>query len=128
MNRFQRGICVLGLPLLLTLPGCIVVTDKGDWDHDGDYQVDWEHLERKNRAAISALSQTTTPTTLQAQLGEPAFVDTMRKGEHHYQVLYYRTHRVKSDGETTRDECTAVVFMDEVLMGTGELALANLAQ
>ncbi|MGM7317370.1 DUF3192 domain-containing protein [Idiomarina sp. ST10R2A5] len=28
-----------------------------------------------------------------------------------------------ADGMTTRDECTAIVFIDDTLAGTGEMAL-----
>ncbi|WP_279513250.1 DUF3192 domain-containing protein [Idiomarina aquatica] len=34
-----------------------------------------------------------------------------------------RTHRTHADGMTTRDECTPIVFIDDKLTGTGELAL-----
>jgi hypothetical protein len=42
-----------------------------------------------------------------------------------YQVLYYRTHRTHSDGETTKDETTPLVFKDSALIGWGMDALAR---
>ena len=38
------------------------------------------------------------------------------------QVLFYRTHHQKSDGKTTKDECTPLVFKQNRLTGWGDKA------
>ena len=43
-----------------------------------------------------------------------------------YEVLFFRTHRTHSDGETTKDECTPLVFRDGVLIGFGDKAYRQL--
>jgi hypothetical protein len=41
------------------------------------------------------------------------------------QVLYYRTRRVDDDGITTKNECTPLVFINNELVGWGELSLSK---
>jgi hypothetical protein len=41
------------------------------------------------------------------------------------QVLYYRTQRIDDDGVTTKNECTPLVFINNELVGWGELSLSK---
>lgn len=42
-------------------------------------------------------------------------------------ILRYRTHHRHSDGETTRDETTPLVFVDGTLAAWGEASLVDYA-
>ncbi|MGM0526703.1 MAG: DUF3192 domain-containing protein [Pseudomonadota bacterium] len=115
------------LPLLaavvvssLALQGCVVVTESG-WEK-GESQYDGHKQERENRDQIAALPMELSVSEVKQRLGTPDFSDRWQQ-EQDYQVLYYRTHRTKADGMTTRDECTPLVFVDGELTGSGELAL-----
>src|SRR5690606_30297379 len=83
----------------------------------------WEQAERDNRAAIANLQAGVSIAEVRNRMGTPDFTDTLTRDEHYYQVLYYRTHRQHGDGVTTRDECTPLVFRDDKLVGSGELAM-----
>lgn len=87
---------------------------------------DHEQVERRNRTLISALEPGADTVAVTGQLGAPDFTDLFSAEGHTWRVLRYRTHRTHADGETTRDETTAVVFRDGLLIGVGDEALARL--
>ena len=60
------------------------------------------------------------------QLGNPEFSEAIRREDQDYQVLRYRTHHRHSDGETTEDETTPLVFEDGVLIGWGESVVSSI--
>lgn len=106
----------------LSLQGCIVVAD-GDGVREWDNLAQHERVERDNRRVIASLTEGDALAPIQAELGTPNFSELVVDNGTRYRVLYYRTHRVTADGETTKDECTPLVFRDDQLIGTGELAL-----
>lgn len=77
---------------------------------------------------ISALSDSATVAYVRETMGTPDFANRTTVDGVRYDVLYYRTHRVEADGNTTKDECTPLVFKDGVLVGTGELAMSRIPQ
>ncbi|RUO69796.1 DUF3192 domain-containing protein [Pseudidiomarina sediminum] len=109
----------------LTLQGCIVVAD----GHGDDYKAsDFRELEEKNRRMIAGLDDGATMIYVREVMGTPEFADRVSVDNVRYDVLYYRTQRVDADGNTTRDECTPLVFEDGALRGTGHLALSRIPQ
>jgi len=52
-------------------------------------------------------------------LGVADFTETYQRNGAVVKVLYYRTHRNQKDGLTTKDECTYLNFVDNVLTETG---------
>lgn len=111
---------------VLTLQGCLIVAD-GHNDDDWS-SSDYRQLEKENRRHIAALTEAASPGSVRATMGTPDFADRMTIDGVRYDVLYYRTHRVEGDGNTTRDECTPLVFVDGQLVGTGQLALNRIPQ
>ena len=107
----------------LLLQGCVIVTES-DWEK-GRAEYDGQEVERDNRNKIAALPMQLSVTEVKQRLGTPDFTDRWQHDDGEYQVLYYRTHRTHADGMTTRDECTPIVFVDNELKGTGDLALDN---
>lgn len=106
------------------LQGCVIAVN-GDGENYSD-NGGYTKLEENNRATIASFQEGMTLQAAQAELGTPNFSDLWTVDGVRYRVMYYRTHRVHADGNTTRDECTPVVFADGVLIGTGELALARI--
>jgi len=124
MKNINR-LLVTGV-LATTLSGCIIVG--GDLDEfDRDYSSrDWAEVERNNRETIAGLSIGEGYEAIKGRLGQAAFSESFKRGDSLYHVLYYRTHRVHSDGETTKDETTPLVFIDKQLIGWGEEALSQI--
>lgn len=116
---------LLLLPLTISLSGCIIVADGSDWD--GDNSSNWRAEQNKNRSKITNLTLGLHRTEVIEQMGSPSFSEafTTENGAS-YQVLYYRTHREHGDGETTKDETTALVFETDKLIGWGNDALQRI--
>ncbi|WYI90788.1 DUF3192 domain-containing protein [Shewanella chilikensis] len=53
-------------------------------------------------------------------LGRADFSEAIQTHGQSLQVLFYRTQHVKSDGKTTKDECTPLLFKDGRLQAWGE--------
>jgi len=125
--RFAKMMAVSSLAVLtLGLQGCVIAVN-GDGDNYRD-NGSYSKLEKSNRAAIASFNDGMSLSAVEKELGTPNFSDLWTVDGVRYRVLYYRTHRVHADGNTTRDECTPVVFADGVLIGTGELAVSRIPQ
>ncbi|MGM0905185.1 MAG: DUF3192 domain-containing protein [Pseudomonadota bacterium] len=117
----KKSLLAVALLSSLTLSGCVVVKESS---YDGNNEkYEGQQSEQRNRSSIAALPPSLSVSEALNRLGTPDFNDSWKTEQHRYQVLYYRTHRKHADGMTTRDECTAIVFIDDTLTGTGEMAL-----
>jgi len=118
---------LLVLPLTFSLSGCLIVADGNDWDDDNYGSSNWRSEQNRNRTKISNLTLGVARTEVITQMGSPQFSEAF-KGENgsSYQVLFYRTHREHGDGETTKDETTALVFENDTLVGWGNDALQRI--
>lgn len=121
MKASQLAALSLVVVLGMGLQGCVIAVGGEGYDSSSDYRDD----EKRNRQYIASLVEGTALNTVEAELGTPNFSDLVTVDGVRYRVMYYRTHRVHADGNTTRDECTPVVFADGLLIGTGDLALAR---
>ena len=118
----NRTISTLGaVALVTTLSGCVIVGGDGDMDWE-----DWRHEQRENQAVISDLELGIARELVVDRLGTPAFSEAFTEDGHEYRVLFYRTQHRHSDGETSKDETTPLVFQDEQLIGWGESILADI--
>ncbi|WDE10458.1 DUF3192 domain-containing protein [Thalassomonas haliotis] len=81
----------------------------------------WEDREEFNRQYIAKLvpGQFTLEQIL-TDLGTPDSTEAIRKNNNYYQVTFYRTQHVKSDGITTQEECTYLLFINDILTGSGQ--------
>ena len=109
-------LLVLGLAAAL-LSGCVFSVG-GNRGSSGDSK--WQQVERENRDAITRLSKGMYVEDVRSRMGTPDFLESFSRDGHAFQVFFYRTHRVKADGITTRDETTPLVFEDGFLVGWGE--------
>lgn len=121
MNKLSR-FAVLGLAAIV-LSGCVVSVGNS---RGTDREASWQQAERENREAIASLEQGLTVGEIRYRMGTPDFLESVTVDGLAYQVLFYRTHRVRADGMTTRDETTPLVFEEGRLVGWGEVAWFNL--
>ena len=107
------------LPFVLLLSGCVVAigNDDDDWDEG------WSKRQRENREAIAELELGLRRDTVIQRLGAPDFSESFLRDGQEFAVLFYRTHRRRGDGETSRDETTPLVFVNDDLVGWGDSAI-----
>ncbi len=106
----------------VSLSGCIVIGG----DHDDDNYESWRAVQKENLQTISNLSLGTSRSQVLDIMGVPAFSEAVTKGDEQYQILYYRTQHRHSDGETTKDETTPLVFKNDSLIGWGQQAVSSI--
>ncbi len=117
MKKIMLGLLVV---VSLTLSGCVIVAG----DRDGTRGKDsWQVKQRENRQAIAQLQIGALKKDVLNILGEADFSEAFTDKGKNIQVFYFRTQRNRGDDKTTRDETTAVVFVDNVLKGWGANAL-----
>lgn len=87
---------------------------------DSPEKMQWEDREEYNRQFIAKL-QLEQFTFEQAidELGSPDITEARKVENDKFQVMFYRTQHVKSDGITTQDECTFLLFINGVLKEIG---------
>lgn len=90
---------------------------------DSPTNMKWEDREAYNRQYIAKL-QLNEFTFDQAilELGSPDITEAKRVNETNYQVTFYRTQHMKSDGITTQEECTPLLFSNGLLTAIGNTA------
>ena len=106
--------------LAVSLSGCIVIGDRDNWNDS-----DWEQTQQDNREVISDLVLNSALKNVRLKLGAPNFSEAFTHSDEQYRVLYYRTQHRHSDGDTTKDETTPLVFKNDKLIGWGNDALAK---
>jgi outer membrane protein assembly factor BamE (lipoprotein component of BamABCDE complex) len=119
----MKKLANLGLAAILAtgLSGCVIVADGRDNDKSS-----WETSQKENRALISELAIKSSRAYVINKMGTPNFTEAFVKGNDEYRVLYYRTQHRHSDGDTTKDETTPLVFKNDLLIGWGHKVLAEL--
>ncbi len=89
----------------------------------------WDEREGYNRQYIATLKLDTVSIDLIfKELGNPDITEAKKADSSNFQVLFYRTQHRKSDGITTQDECTALLFKNDILIGIGESAYLDYKQ
>lgn len=105
--------------LTTTLTGCVVaIGDKTEHQSERG----WQKAQAHNLQQINQLQLGARADDVRALLGAPDFSELFTKEGEQVLVLFYRTHHVKSDSKTTKDECTPLVFKNNLLTGWGEKA------
>ncbi|GHB76608.1 hypothetical protein GCM10008107_27660 [Psychrosphaera saromensis] len=120
MNQTFKTL-LIALPLTLSLTGCVVVVG-----NDDDSSTEWKQVQELNKTNITALEVGASLTDIKTKMGTPNINEAFSKNNQQYQVLFYRTRHKHSDGETTKDECTALIFEDGLLTSWGEKAYQKL--
>lgn len=129
MNRTLKMVLV-AVPLTFSLTGCIIVsTDEGhqaDWIGSYDSSESWKKEQRINKQKIAQLNVGDTYTSVRETMGTPEFNEAFVSEGKQVQVIFYRTNHRHSDGETTKDECTPLIFIDGQLHSWGNKAYQKL--
>lgn len=110
---------VLAAAMAASLSGCVVAVGG---DHDFNDDNGWKKTQRFNQEQINKLALDMTSDDIRTLLGAPDFTESFNKDGTTVQVLFYRTHHVKSDGKTSKDECTPLIFKHNKLSGWGDKA------
>lgn len=110
--------------VMVGLSGCVVAvgndrSDDENWDKTKKTQV-------HNQNFINQLQTGATLASVRNSLGNPDFSENFQKGGETIEVIFYRTHRTHGDGMTTKDECTALIFKQGLLVGWGDKAYQQL--
>jgi hypothetical protein len=88
--------------------------------NDSPDQMQWDDREEYNRQFIAkvTLDKFTFEQAL-LKLGSPDITEARLINDTYFQVMFYRTQHIKSDGITTQDECTFLLFINGVLKEIG---------
>jgi len=124
MYKQHRKIIMLGkifvaAALAVTLSGCVVAVGG---DHDFDDDSSWKKTQRYNQEQVNKLVLEMSAEDIRTLMGKPDFSESFNKDGETVQVLFYRTHHDKSDGKTTKEECTPLIFKQNKLVGWGDKA------
>ncbi|MDG1121834.1 MAG: DUF3192 domain-containing protein [Glaciecola sp.] len=118
---FRKKIQVISLAslLMVSLSGCVIAIGDDDYNNNDGQHSNWESREKNNRAHIQNMVIGTSYLDITNKMGIADFNEVISGNASNYQVLYYRTQRQDSDGVTTKDECTPLVFSNGELIGWG---------
>ena len=92
---------------------------------DRPEDMDWQDREQYNKVQIANLSLGTSKEEILALLGSPDITEAKQTREGMMQVMFYRTQHMKSDGITTQNECTPLLFEDDILVAWGDGVYLN---
>ena len=128
MNQALKA-ALIAISLSMSLTGCVIVsTDedtRADW-FDSDSKATWQKVQKENKRKIAQLEVGDTYSSVRKTMGTPEFNEAYSEDGKKYQVLFYRTRHRHSDGETSKDECTPLIFIDGKLTSWGEKAYYKL--
>ena len=113
---------IMAALITASLSGCIVVNGEHGWAGSND----WKEEQQDNRAAIANLELGMQRSEVVEQLGTPNYSEAFTQDDVEYRVLRFRTRHRHSDGDTTPDETTPLVFKDDALIGWGDDVLASI--
>lgn len=82
-------------------------------------EMHWEDRQAYNNAKLADITIGQSISEIKLLMGKADFSEAKTTGEDALQVLFYRTHHAESDGETTRDECTPLLFKNQKLIAWG---------
>lgn len=107
---------IIVAPLSFGLTGCVVAIDGDGDNHSFKQKKNSEFENRKKIAALSLQSEYDYTTTI---LGVADFTELYQVNDKIIKVLFYRTQRLHKDGIITKDECTYLLFENEILTEIG---------
>ena len=121
LKKFIRYL-ILGLGLYALIATLVIAFYKDD-----PQAMIWQDRESFNKRYIEKLSldSQTTPYTVLDYLGSPDLTFAKRDNEQVLQIIFYRTQHITSDGITTMDECTGLLFKNGQLILWGPSAYSK---
>jgi hypothetical protein len=82
-------------------------------------EKDWDDRQAFNLQQLSHIKLGQSLDEIVTLMGEADFVEAKTVTGTALQIMYYRTHHIKGDGITTKDECTPLLFDNEKLIAWG---------
>ncbi|MBI1673405.1 DUF3192 domain-containing protein [Shewanella sp. NKUCC05_KAH] len=82
--------------------------------------MSWEDRQSYNSQKMNELALGQNIVSVKQLLGKADFSEAKAVKETKLQVLFYRTHHEKSDGVTTKEECTPLIFKNDQLIAWGQ--------
>ncbi|MCL1088434.1 DUF3192 domain-containing protein [Shewanella profunda] len=82
-------------------------------------EMNWEDRQAYLNQKVNDLTLGQDITEVKSMLGKADFSEAKSIDEAQLQVLFYRTHHEKSDGITTKGECTPLIFKNSKLIAWG---------
>lgn len=114
MSKMAK-IVIIGFVIYLGLTALILATYQADPDN-----MSWQERETFNLKQIGRFDLGLLKDDVIRLLGSPDISEAKATADgEEVLVLFYRTHHVKSDGITTRDECTPLLFKNGSLIAWG---------
>ena len=87
---------------------------------DKHEDMDWEDRQEYNSVQVSKLKMGTQHQAIIELMGSPDISEAKISKNDKYQVMFYRTQHVKSDGITTKSECTPLLLKNNELVAWGD--------
>jgi hypothetical protein len=94
------------------LTGCVIAVGGEDGP---SISSDFNDREYDNRKKIAGIALNSALSAVSREMGVADFSETYSRNDATVNVVYYRTHRLHKDGLTTKDECTKLTFVNNVL-------------
>jgi hypothetical protein len=92
---------------------------------DKPQKMGWQDREEFNKVQIAKLDLGSSRQDIITLFGSPDISEAKISGDSKIQVMFYRTQHMESDGITTVDECTPLLFEDDILVAWGEGVYQN---
>jgi len=109
---------LVAAPLTLSLTGCVIAVGNDDDGHS--ISTSFGDREHDNRKKIAKVQLNANYNDVHHKLGMADFNEKYLLDGKEVKVLFYRTHRLHKDDLTTKDECTYLHFVNDVLVETGD--------
>ncbi|MCY7294339.1 DUF3192 domain-containing protein [Alteromonas sp. a30] len=116
MNKIVKRVSI-GFAVYITFAAVVVLYYPDEPDN-----MNWEDREQYNSIQIGKLKLGVTHKDIINLLGSPDISEAKLVENEKVQVMFYRTQRKTPDGITTQDECTPLLFKNDVLIAFGENA------
>ncbi|TRY30786.1 DUF3192 domain-containing protein [Aliiglaciecola sp. M165] len=105
----------VGVVLYVTFVAGLIMYNPDDTSDMG-----WEDRQEYNKVQLTKLELGTSRASVLELMGPPDISEAKKVGVSRVQVMFYRTQHKQSDGITTQDECTPLLFEDEELVAWGD--------
>ena len=119
MNKIVKRVS-LGIVVYLALAAVVVL-----YIPDTPDNMNWQDREEYNSIKITTLKLGESHNAILELLGSPDISEAKMVEQDKYQVMFYRTQRKTPDGITTQDECTPLLFKNDVLIALGDNAYSQ---
>ena len=90
---------------------------------DEHEDMDWEDRQEYNSVQVQKLELGIEHQAIIELMGSPDISEAKLSQQDKYQVMYYRTQHVRSDGITTKSECTPLLLKNNQLIAWGDDAI-----